>query len=657
MKRTRWCVGVAAMLVSAAALGQTGAFTPVGIGGGGGMYTPMGSPSDPDFWLMTCDMSGAYRTLDGGKSFEMLNWADMRSCHTCRPAFAGNDVYWARGCRDLRVSRDKAKTWEDVTVGTNAPWSGDSISHLAAIEGTPRALFAGTGKGVYASADGGKTWRQAKPEGAEGFGCTALCTVGNDVFAGLGGALYRSADGGKTWNAAGVGAPDKPALAVSGAAGKDGGSLICVVLAKSGVTCSDDGGKTWRTADEPRGQNDVLVPAGQTAIAYAANNKEVFRTLDSGKTWTSCFHMGKNVKPSFVQTELSWGYGIMHFGLGVSHADPKTAMVATQGDFYVTRDGGESWDQQMGTPVTVAGEGLGFRSKGLEVTTTWRYYIDPFETNRHYIAYTDIGFSRSVDGGTTWLSSVKGCPWGNTFYELAFDPFEKGRIYAATSSRHDIPHWTHTDANRGQPGGVCVSPDFGRTWTPLGKGLPALPCTSICIDPKSTPEKLTLYCTLYEGGVYKSVDGGQQWRKMSEGLGNAGNLHALLVRVHPKTGSLFCSITAMRVGGREFPVTGGLWKSMDGGESWRDISKDLKLHWANGYAVDPNDANVIYLTAATIPGGPEGGIYKTIDGGKSWTRLLKDADFQVSFAPKDPKAMWVTTFGGGVWKGYYLPAN
>jgi photosystem II stability/assembly factor-like uncharacterized protein len=210
--------------------------------------------------------------------------------------------------------------------------------------------------------------------------------------------------------------------------------------------------------------------------------------------------------------------------------------------------------------------------------------------------------------------------------------------------------------------------------------------------------------TLYEGGVYKSTDGGETWEKKSEGLGNPGNLHALMVRVHPKTGSLFCGVTAMR-DGRNFPVPGGLWKSTDGGDTWTDLTKDLKLHWANGYTFDPNDENVIYLTAATIPNGREGGLYKTSDGGKTWTRLLKDEDFSVSFVhgmfvnlhpddpnmvyvgssaglrvsrdagstwedfrkipfrichnvtfdPNDRKTMWVTTFGGGVWKGCYLP--
>ena len=687
----------ALVFASASCFAQTGEFEPVGIGGGGGMYTPLGSPADPDFWVMSCDMSGAYRTVDGGKTFQMLNWSQMRSCNGIRPCFAGNDVYWALGGRELKVSNDKAKTWQ--TVAATGPWGTDGIARIAALETTPHTLFVGNANALFVSGDAGKTWTKAAPAG----GCTALAAVGADVYAALGGKLHKSADSGKTWTA--ISLPTQDAIrAVSGAVAKDKTSFVCVVVDKAGIAASADGGTTWAVAGGVQGANDVLVPAGQTKIAYASSGKNVWRTLDGGRSWQQCFQMGKNVKPSFVQTELHWGYGISPQGLGVSHADAKTVMVSTQGDFYVSHDAGGSWDQQMGTPAGRANT-EGFRSKGLEVTTTWGYYIDPSDPKRHYIAYTDIGFCRSVDAGKTWISSVQGCPWSNTFYEIVFDPFVKGRMYAACSSRHDIPHWTHTDANKGQKGGVCVSSDYGRSWQVLGTGLPQLPCRGICIDPKSTPNKLVLYTTLYEGGVYKSEDGGRTWVKKSSGLGNPGNLHALQVRVHPKTGSVFCSITAMREGQRDFRIPGGIWKSTDGGDSWTDITKELKLVWPTGFALDPTDENVIYLTAATAPGASQGGLYKTVDGGKTWTRPLKDADFSVSFVhgmfvtlhpddpkkvyvgssaglryspdagttwqdfkkipfrnatipafdPKDPKTMWVTTFGGGVWKGNYVP--
>src|SRR5208337_3757718 len=79
---------------------------------------------------------------------------------------------------------------------------------------------------------------------------------------------------------------------------------------------------------------------------------------------------------------------------------------------------------------------------GLVVTTTWNYYIDPFASNRHYIAYTDIGFARSLNAGRTWIwwDRQGKAPWRNTCYELAFDPQTPGKIWGAFSDVHDIPN-------------------------------------------------------------------------------------------------------------------------------------------------------------------------------------------------------------------------
>jgi photosystem II stability/assembly factor-like uncharacterized protein len=224
-------------LLASSAFAQLGEFQVEGIGGAGGMFTPMGSPVDKNFWLISCDMTGAYRTLDGGKTFEMINWAQMSGCNQCRPCFAGDDVYWALGLKDLRVSHDEAKTWQDVTPAANAPWKDAPIFSIAVIEGTPRVLFVGNAKGLYVSADEGQTWTQAKPEGAADLGCTALATAGSNVYTGLGGKLYSSADSGKTWTTLAAG---NAVDAVSAALAKDKSSIVFAVVSKTGIVSSRD---------------------------------------------------------------------------------------------------------------------------------------------------------------------------------------------------------------------------------------------------------------------------------------------------------------------------------------------------------------------------------------------------------------------------------
>ena len=690
----------------------------LGIGGGGGMFTPAASPYDPDLMLMSCDMSGSYCSPDGGKHWEMIHWSQLHSSLSCRPLFTPDAIYWVCG-PELRVSRDKAKTWSPVVAG-KAPWTG-AVTRIAA---SRTSLFVGTDSGLWRSPDGGKTWAECH-KGR----CYAVLALGTKVHASVDLKYFTSADDGATWQPASVPLFDGHGFQAITGGSAGGRTRLFGVVFKVGILKSDDEGKTWMLADPFRDCNDILMATNQTEVAYAVQEGQrgergIWRTRDGGKTWGNCFRMGgpnPNVERSWVQTEIHWGYYITPLGAGINPADPKVAMVTTQGDIYITRDGGDSWQQAMNTPAgTQPDDGRPrFASNGLEVTSCWGYLFDPFERDRRYIAYTDIGFARSVDADKTWVWSAKGCPWSNTYYNVVFDPAIKGKLYAATSNRHDIPHWTHTDANRpGHAGGVCVSEDSAATWRVLGTGQPKLPCTCLCLDPKTTlrlrsgqaPAPLTFYATFYEGGVYKSTDNGQTWVKKSSGLGNPGNLHAYMVKVHPKTGDVFCSITAHRVGARDFPVPGGIWKSADGGENWTDVTSGLKLHWPGGFALHPDDPNTIYLTAGTIPGGPEGGVYKTTDGGKTWARVIGDKEFaasappgyvhcffinlhpdnpdqlyagtaghglwfspdagktwkrfdripfgacqNVTFDPEDRTAMYVTTFGGGVWKGPVKP--
>ena len=65
----------------------TPAWTSLGLGGGGAMYTPAISPVDPNLILLGCDMSGAYRTTDGGRSWEMIHYRQLTGSTTVRPAW------------------------------------------------------------------------------------------------------------------------------------------------------------------------------------------------------------------------------------------------------------------------------------------------------------------------------------------------------------------------------------------------------------------------------------------------------------------------------------------------------------------------------------------------------------------------------------------
>jgi len=716
MRLVMTSVFVAVLCVCTAAPAQDETFQVLGIGGAGGMYTPTASPYDSGLMLISCDMSGSYRSTDGGKTWEVIHWSEMRTSNKCRPCFFKNGILWASGST-LKISRDKAVTWKPLVTG-DVPWKRERITHLAAASLGPGVFFVGTASGLWRSADGGKTW-QSTLRGK----CFGVIVLGNEAYALSGKTLHGSSDRGATWKALPVPAAKGHTMnSLAGGRGEDGRTVLYATAFGVGVLQSRDKGKTWRVSQgwipAHNDQNDILMAANQTDVAYVSQSghrgaRKVWRTLDGGRSWENTFRMrgdDANVERSWVQTDISWGYYITPLGLGINPGDPKTVLVSTQGDFYISKDSGTTWKQAMNVKVGVqpGDPGFRYRCNGLEVTTNWKYLFDPFDDRKTYIAYTDIGFARSPDRGKTWIWSARGCPWSNTFYHVVFDPRVRGRMYAATAARHDIPYWGHVSPGKSR-GGVCVSDDHAVKWRVLGRGQPVAACTWLCIDPKSPKDRLTFYATYYEEGVFKSSDGGKTWVRKSKGLGHPGNMHAFMVEVHPKTGDVYCSITATRHGGK-FPVPGGMWKSTDGGDNWQSINGGLKLGWPCGFALDPRDANVVYLTAATIPGSREGGLYKTTDGGRNWKRILKDEDFaatggagfvhanfvdlhpdnpdlvyvgsnthglwvsrdggktwkrfmklpfgaaaKVTFDPKDRKIMYVATHGGGVWRGHYLP--
>ena len=167
-------------------------------------------------------------------------------------------------------------------------------------------------------------------------------------------------------------------------------------------------------------------------------------------------------------------------------------------------------------------------------------------------------------------------------------------------------------------GGRLARPRHRPAQAPLHLSLPR---------PEDHKAPLTFYATFYEGGVYRSTDSGQTWVKRSEGLGNPGNLHAYMVKVHPKTGDVSARSPPIASVARDFPVPGGLWKSTDGGENWADITKSLGLKWPGGFALHPDDPNTIYLTAGTVPGGARAASTRRPTAGQAWTRVIGDADF------------------------------
>src|SRR5712664_3652391 len=182
-------------------------------------------------------------------------------------------------------------------------------------------------------------------------------------------------------------------------------------------------------------------------------------------------------------------------------------------------------------------------------------------------------------------------------------------------------------------GGVWKTDDYGRTWTPILDDQPTGSIGAIAIAP-SNPE--VLYVGSGEGlqrpdlstgdGIYKSTDGGKTWRHL--GLRDAQQIPQ--IAVDPKDPDrLFVAVLGHPYGPNE---QRGIFRSTDGGESFqRVLYKDADTGGVD-VLLDPTDPKIVYAAlweARQAPwengqfSGPGSGLYKSIDGGTTWKPLTK----------------------------------
>jgi hypothetical protein len=728
------------------------AWEPVGLSGGGGMFSPAISPADHNLMMINCDMSAAYLSEDGGHNWRMIHHAQLHSDTRCRPGFhpTNPDIIYASSGGRLRVSRDRGRTFAPIGDLKEA-----LRGEIALNPANPAVMLTGLANGQCAlSINAGTNWTACRgPKGPIlGFHFDRT-TDGRTMFAATPQGVWRSDDSGQTWAEKTEGLPWKEIQGFAGGseAKTKVAMLYCAVRSKEendafkgGVYRSRDRGETWQPA-LGRGLNtetkkadqwgygpiaqyhQLLATDAKPLTVYAMNTSTGFhpphhetvnRSDDGGETWRATYFQDPrfpqcNIAPDYViaATGQSFKGGEVPFGVAICNSDPERVMLVIN-ECQVTHDGGATWfnGSTYPAPGQTPKPGCAWVCNGQVVTTTWQYYIDPFEPNRHYIACTDIGFARSIDSGHTWMwwDRKSWAPWRNTCYEMAFDPETPGLIWGAFSNVHDIPNDNIISERHGHklPGGVCVSRDFGASWKAEARGLPARAVTSIVLDPKSPKGARTLFAGVFEEGVYKSTDSGLSWTLKKNGLGHPDNMRVYRVVLH-QDGTLFAIICARRAapGKPLLPEGVGLYRSKDGAETWEKINASHPFLYPKDFTVHPRDSRRLVVgTCDATWDDKSGGLYSTADGGTTWQQIgregrqtfggyfhpkhdgwiymtltedapgaglwlsrdngrswqpFNDLPFsniqRVAFDPADDSIIRVTTFGGSVWRGLAVP--
>ncbi len=173
---------------------------------------------------------------------------------------------------------------------------------------------------------------------------------------------------------------------------------------------------------------------------------------------------------------------------------------------------------------------------------------------------------------------------------------------------------------------------------------------------RSDTTAMTLYAGAASGGVWKTEDGGQTWRNLTADFPNlatatlAGSLHNPKV-LYAGTGEGF--------GASRRVLGNGIWKSIDGGESWTPLASTIlpdQLSVIYRIIVDPNDEDHLVFSALTNPRQPNqattSNIYRSVDGGLSIESIYSSADAiqQVVSDPTDFEVLYATIYGSGIIK-------
>ena len=540
-------------------------------------------------------------------------------------------IYAATRSGGLWKTSNNGVTWDAISDSVGAA----AVGAVAIAPSNPQHVWMGTGandlarssysgKGVYKSADGGKTWTLAGLPDSHHIARIVIHPTNPEVVyvAAMGHlfsrneerGVFRTMNGGRTWEKVlymhdGVGAVD---LVINRT---NPSSLYAAMYEKyrypwqlvesgpgTGIHRSDDGGTTWRRLEGglPSGkvgrigldiyqknpnilyaviENQNPKPGAEMREVSAINplasgiiGNQLYRTDDGGVTWRV---VSGDVNVAGGKAPYSFNQ------LRINPHDDKTVLV-TSDAMYVTRDGGKTWDSDF------------FRSVFGDFRTLW---WDPQDEKRVMLG-SDGGVNVSYDGGVTsdyFLNMRVG-----EIYAIGVDMDEPYNVYAGLQD-----HDSWKGPSNSKTGSITLE-----QWTTVGPG----------------------------DGMYNQVDPtDSRWVYNTRELGNHGRFDAttgqrtvIAPRRDPALPRLRYNWIAPIVLSPHDPKTlyaGAqvLFRSQDRGDSWHEISRDLTTN-------DPEKIgrNVPYATITTISESPvaagtiwvgtdDGKVQVTRDAGGAWT--------------------------------------
>jgi photosystem II stability/assembly factor-like uncharacterized protein len=310
---------------------------------------------------------------------------------------------------------------------------------------------------------------------------------------------------------------------------------------------------------------------------------------------------------------------------------------AAQGGVWRSTDSGQSW-----TPLTNDAPTQATGAIAIDPTNSNVIYVGTGEGNLSGDTFFGMGILKSTDGGNSWKQFAANTFLGCGINKIVVDPRNPNNVYA--SSTFSFGGLSSDPNPQIALSGIYKSTDGGQTFNRslIVTGQISIGAFGYDIEMDPTNSQI-LYATLEAEGVYKTVNGGTTWSKLSGGLptNGFGRSDIGLSRSNPSV--IYATFESLNTGDiLDF------YKSTNGGDSWTVINKPrgdftCQCSYDQTIEVDPSNPDNVYFGGVWIS--------RSTDGGQNWVDISNNthADYHaIAFAPSNPRKMFVGN-DGGVW--------
>jgi photosystem II stability/assembly factor-like uncharacterized protein len=689
-------------------------FRNLGPAAAGGRVTAVaGVPDNPALYYAGAAAGGMFKTIDGGLSWKaVFEHEKTASIGDIALAPSNPNLIWVgTGEGNIRndvidgagvyLSADAGQSWKFMGLGNVGQISrvivDPSDSNVVFVGALGHAWDPNADRGVYRTADGGKTWKKVLYVDDSTGASDLIMEPGNPkvLYAGMwhfrrypwtlvdGGdssGLYRSTDGGETWKKLNEGLPPGPwgRIAVA-AAPSDPSHIYALIAAKRGMLWqSMDRGDHWTQVSDNRALDIRPFYFSRVMVSPGDENKlyflsfDILESVDGGKT---AHNTGRGVHSD-------------HHALWIDPKNPSRMLEGGDGGVYLSMDGARSWQfldalpieqfymvaADSATPYNLCG--------GLQDNNAWcgpssnlgrragvsnaDWYVvaggdgeyavpAPSDPNVIY-ADSQNGYVRRLDRRTHISHSIR--------------PYLEGVEEMKPSDLKYRFNWTsplavsQTNPNEVYLGGNALfrSTDGGRNWTAISgdltrndrskQDIAGGPVqhdisgaetygTIICFTLAPTDPNV-IWVGTDDGLVQVTRDAGKNWTNATTRISGAPEwARVYQVGVSPfDAGSAYVAFDGHELGDRHPYV----YKTMNYGESWQKISAGLPDAPVEVVREDPNQRGMLLL-------GNDTGLFYSADAGEHWKPLKSNLPtvpvWDIKFV-KDGHDLVLATHGRGI---------